>query len=212
MTGAKLDIFVYDGDKRLLRSWYEEQYIQAVTKHGKNRVGKINALEPGLVIQDQKLTNKDEAIKYIGQYHEKKRPAIAVSFAVPNEETGARKKWRYRLDEREARLADMQINYLVMLKNTKRERITCRKCTSMLARQWLTSLYCPVCKAFVMATSYEAKINKVNKEIDELRETFKKTFEKTDVGCRYHWLVGGWCPSGEIDDVEKKEEVPASGV
>ncbi len=125
---------------------------------------------------DKVCNTREEAIEYIksvdnGQYNQ-----IAVKYKDCKEYGKATKDLKTRVSE--ARSKAYAAEHKVHYADVKAEFITCHTCGSKLARKYLHSNYCPMCRYDMRPESALQKIARLNEIVSELEAKFETAKRK----------------------------------
>ena len=140
---------------------------------------------------DHLCDDYDDAVEYINKHATHDYDQVAVKFKYPltNGPTKAEKAAEAKLSE--TYKAYNALNSALHFANVKADYIGCKECGSKIARKFLQSNFCPVCRHDLRPQSTLDRLTRLKaawlKARDDLDAVRKK--EQAKAPCEEHWLV-----------------------
>ena len=179
--------------------------------------GSFGTKNEGVVVHHKTFSTESDAEEYLHEEADldKWGPAIAVKVKVPKAATQKRVE-TLRKKIRELQLKngysgvfeaqgerEIYAAAVERAKSAKSKTTTCKACGSQIAREYIRSHECPVCrnKSFILTKADQNKLDRLRNQQEKACEKVKemesqiRELIKKDDSTAFVWFIGAMCPS-----------------
>jgi hypothetical protein len=196
--GSTFSFYTYNqGPFEELEAFHEAYREEECYENGNDPyAGHLGILQEGLALQKQIFNSEEEARNFIEQNHYKCNQAMAApykgkAYAYPKSYTDLIASSKKAENDFYA----TQAAILQEIKAVKSKTISCKACGSVINRQFIADMYCPVCreKGVFYSKNHLKRLEAKSKKLRVFIQIAPPKKKELVDGIAY--VVGGWCPT-----------------